>query len=72
MSSMRVANAKLRERAVRICCVGAGCEDAVARATLAAAGDELEVALVMLLIGVDAEAARSRLAAAGSVRKAAG
>jgi N-acetylmuramic acid 6-phosphate etherase len=71
MSSMRVANAKLRERAVRICCVGAGCDDAVARATLAAADDELEVALVMLLTGVDAEAARSRLAAAGSVRKAA-
>jgi N-acetylmuramic acid 6-phosphate etherase len=27
MSSMRVANAKLRERAVRICCLGAGCDD---------------------------------------------
>jgi N-acetylmuramic acid 6-phosphate etherase len=71
MSSMRVANAKLRERAVRICCLGAGCEDAVARAALAAAGDELEVALVMLLTGVDADAARARLAAAGSVREAA-
>jgi N-acetylmuramic acid 6-phosphate etherase len=71
MSSMRVANAKLRERAVRICCLGAGCEDAVARATLAAAGDEVEVALVMLLTGADADAARARLAAAGSVRGAA-
>jgi N-acetylmuramic acid 6-phosphate etherase len=71
MSSMRVANAKLRERAVRICCAGAGCEADVARATLAAAGDELEVALVMLLIGVDADTARARLATAGSVRKAA-
>jgi N-acetylmuramic acid 6-phosphate etherase len=71
MSSMRVANAKLRERAVRICCLGAGCEDAVARAALIAAGDELEVALVMLLAGVDADAARGRLAAAGSVREAA-
>jgi N-acetylmuramic acid 6-phosphate etherase len=71
MSSMRVANAKLRERAVRICCLGAGCDEADARAALAAAGDELEVALVMLLAGVDAGAARARLAAAGSVREAA-
>jgi N-acetylmuramic acid 6-phosphate etherase len=70
MSSMRVANAKLRERAVRICCLGAGCEDAVARAALAAAGDDIEVALVMLLTGLDAAGARERLAAAGSVREA--
>jgi N-acetylmuramic acid 6-phosphate etherase len=71
MSSMRVANAKLRERAVRICCLGAGCDDAAARAALAAAGDDLEVALVMLLAGVDAAAARARLATADSVREAA-
>jgi N-acetylmuramic acid 6-phosphate etherase len=71
MSSMRVANAKLRERAVRICCLGAGCEDAVARAALVAAGDELEVALVMLLAGVDPDEARARLAAGSSVREAA-
>jgi N-acetylmuramic acid 6-phosphate etherase len=70
MSSMRVANAKLRERAVRICCLGAGCEEDVARAALLAANDELEVALVMLLVGVDAEQARARLAAGGSVREA--
>jgi N-acetylmuramic acid 6-phosphate etherase len=71
MSSMRVANAKLRERAVRICCLATGCDDASARAALAGAGDELEVALVMLLAGVDAAAARVRVAAAGSVREAA-
>jgi N-acetylmuramic acid 6-phosphate etherase len=71
MSSMRVANAKLRERAVRICCLAAGCDEASARAALAGAGDELEVALVMLLAGVEAGAARERLAAAGSVREAA-
>jgi N-acetylmuramic acid 6-phosphate etherase len=71
MSSMRVANAKLRERAVRICCAGSGCHEDAARAALAAASDDLEVALVMLLTGVDAEAARVRLAAAGSVREAA-
>jgi N-acetylmuramic acid 6-phosphate etherase len=71
MSSMRVANAKLRERAVRICCLGTGCEDVAARTALAAAGDDLEVALVMLLTGDDADAARARLGAAGSVREAA-
>jgi N-acetylmuramic acid 6-phosphate etherase len=71
MSSMRVANAKLRERAVRICCLAAGCDEERARAALAGAGDEIEVALVMLLAGVEAAAARERLATAGSVREAA-
>jgi N-acetylmuramic acid 6-phosphate etherase len=71
MSSMRVANAKLRERAVRICCLAAGCDEDQARAALAGAGDEIEVALVMLLAGVDAAPARERLSAAGSVREAA-
>jgi N-acetylmuramic acid 6-phosphate etherase len=71
MSGMRVANAKLRERAVRICCLAAGCDEDAARAALTASGDELEVALVMLLAGVDAGLARHRLAAAGSVREAA-
>jgi len=71
MSSMRVANAKLRERAVRICCLGAGCDDEQARTALAGAGDDLEVALVMLLRDVDAATARERLSAAGSVREAA-
>ena len=71
MSGMRVANAKLRERAVRICCLGAGCDEDAARAALAAAGDDLEVALVMLLAATDPADARARLQAAGSVREAA-
>jgi N-acetylmuramic acid 6-phosphate etherase len=71
MSSMRVANAKLRDRAVRICCAGSGCDADAARAALASADDELEVALVMLLADVDAGEARARLAAAGSIREAA-
>jgi N-acetylmuramic acid 6-phosphate etherase len=70
MSGMRVANAKLRERAVRVCCLGAGCGEDAARTALAAAGDDLEVALVMLLAGIDADEAAGRLAAAGSVREA--
>jgi N-acetylmuramic acid 6-phosphate etherase len=71
MSGMRVANAKLRERAVRICCLAAGCDDDAARAALAASDDDLEIALVVLLAGVDPTEAHARLIAAGSVRGAA-
>jgi N-acetylmuramic acid 6-phosphate etherase len=70
MSGMRVANAKLRERAVRVCCLAAGCGDDAARAALAASGDDLEVALVALLADTDPADARARLLAAGSVRGA--
>lgn len=70
MSGMRVANAKLRERAVRVCCLAAGCDEDAARAALAASDDDLEVALVALLAGVDPTAAHARLVAAGSVREA--
>jgi N-acetylmuramic acid 6-phosphate etherase len=71
MSGMRVANAKLRERAVRICCLAAGCDEDAARAALAASDDDLEVALVVLLAGVEPSEAHARLLVAGSVRGAA-
>jgi N-acetylmuramic acid 6-phosphate etherase len=71
MSGLRVANAKLRERAVRICCLAAGCDEDAARAALGASDDDLEVALVVLLAGVDPTEAHARLIAAGSVRGAA-
>jgi N-acetylmuramic acid 6-phosphate etherase len=71
MSGMRVANAKLRERAVRICCLAAGCDEDAARAALAASEDDLEVALVVLLAGVEPSDAHARLLAAGTVRGAA-
>jgi N-acetylmuramic acid 6-phosphate etherase len=71
MSGMRVANAKLRERAVRICCLAAGCDEDAARAALGASDDDLEVALVVLLAGVEPSDAHARLLAAGSVRRAA-
>jgi len=71
MSGMRVANAKLRERAVRVCCLAAGCDEEAARAAVAASGDDLEVALVTLLAATDPADARARLLAAGSVRAAA-
>jgi N-acetylmuramic acid 6-phosphate etherase len=70
MSGMRVANAKLRERAVRICCLAADCDEDAARAALGAANDDLEVALVVLLARVDPSEAHARLLAAGSVREA--
>jgi N-acetylmuramic acid 6-phosphate etherase len=70
MSGMRVANAMLRERAVRICCLAAGCDEDAARAALAASEDDLEVALVVLLADVEPSEAQARLLVAGSVRGA--
>ncbi len=70
MTSMRVANAKLRDRATRICMAAAGADEAAAAAALAAAGDEIATAVVMLARGVDAATARAALAAAdGSLRE---
>ena len=65
------ANEKLRERARRNVVLASGeSEERVDEALQAAAGDA-RVALVSLLAGVDADAARSRLEASdGSVRKA--
>ena len=51
-------------------CVAAGCDEDAARAALAASDDDLEVALVALLAGVDPTEAHARLVAAGSVREA--
>jgi len=66
-------NEKLRARARRNVVLASGAsEERVDQALEAAAGDA-RVALVSLLAGVDADAARSRLEASdGSVRKAAG
>jgi N-acetylmuramic acid 6-phosphate etherase len=73
MVGVTPANAKLRERARRNVVLASGAsEEQVDEALNAAAGDA-RVALVSLLAGVDADAARSRLEASdGSVRKAAG
>ena len=65
MTSMRVANDKLRDRATRVCMAAAGCDEATARAALAAAGDDVAMAIVMLVRHVDAEAAGRLLAASG-------
>lgn len=72
MAAVRPDNEKLRDRAVRLCVASAGCEPALARATLEEAGWEVPVALVALLAEVDVEAARARLhASGGAIRKAA-
>lgn len=71
MTSMRVANAKLRDRAVRVCRAATGCAEPAARGALAAADDDVAVAIVMLARGVDASAARARLDAAGGALRAA-
>jgi len=73
MVGVAPANEKLRERARRNVVLASGAsEERVEQALEAAAGDA-RVALVSLLAGVDADAARSRLEASdGSVRKAAG
>jgi N-acetylmuramic acid 6-phosphate etherase len=71
MTSMRVANAKLRARAARICIAATGCSEAAAQAALAQAEDDVAVAVVMLGRAVDAPGARALLASAGgNVRRA--
>ncbi len=65
MVDVRVTNAKLRDRATRIVeqVTGATHEDAAN--ALAAADDEAKVAIVMLRLRLDPQAARERLDAAG-------
>lgn len=65
MVDVRASNEKLRRRAVRIVSTATGVADDVAATTLAAADGDAKTATVMLLAGVDAEAARHRLDAAG-------
>ncbi|GAA2292264.1 N-acetylmuramic acid 6-phosphate etherase [Glycomyces scopariae] len=64
MVDMKVANQKLAARAVRMIreITGAGQEEA--EAALAASGDRVKTAVVMLELGIDATAAEARLALA--------
>jgi N-acetylmuramic acid 6-phosphate etherase len=71
MVGMRVANEKLRGRATVVCTAATGCTEAEARAALAAADDDLAVAVVSLVGGVDANEARRRLEATGGAVRAA-
>jgi N-acetylmuramic acid 6-phosphate etherase len=65
MVDVRVSNAKLRRRAQRIVAEATGATPAEVAEALIVADDEVKVAVVMLLAGIDAAAARDRLAAAG-------
>jgi N-acetylmuramic acid 6-phosphate etherase len=71
MTSMRVANDKLRDRAVRVCAAAAGCDEDAARAALAGAGDDVSLAIVMLARGVEADAGRALLERSGGALRAA-
>jgi len=71
MTSMRVANEKLRDRAARVCMAAAGCREEDARAALGAAADDVSLAVVMLVRGVDADAGRALLErTGGALRRA--
>jgi N-acetylmuramic acid 6-phosphate etherase len=73
MTSMRVANDKLRDRAVRVCMAASGCDEGAARAALDAAADDVSLAVVTLARGVDAATARALLyATGGALRPALG
>jgi N-acetylmuramic acid 6-phosphate etherase len=71
MTSMRVANAKLRDRAVRICVSATGCSEPAAQAALVAAGDDIAVAILMLARNADPATARARLEGTGGNLRAA-
>ena len=73
MVGVTPTNAKLRERARRNVVLASGASEEQVNEALSAAAGDARVALVSLLAGVDADAARSRLEESdGSVRKAAG
>jgi N-acetylmuramic acid 6-phosphate etherase len=65
MGGMRVANQKLRGRAMRVCVEATGCSEETARAALTDAGWQLDAALVMIAAGVGPDAARERLRTTG-------
>jgi N-acetylmuramic acid 6-phosphate etherase len=73
MVDLRLTNAKVRRRAVRIVRDAAGVDEQAAATALAAAGGHAKTAIVALLAGVDAAEAAARLEKArGRVRDALG
>jgi N-acetylmuramic acid 6-phosphate etherase len=68
-----MTNKKLQGRAVRILMEASGAGVSAAEDALRAAGHDMRVGLVMLKLGVDARAARKKLAGArGDLRRALG
>lgn len=73
MVDLRATNAKLQQRALRLTVLASGADEAAARDALAACGERVKVAVVMLGARIGAAEAESRLdAALGSVRGALG
>jgi N-acetylmuramic acid 6-phosphate etherase len=71
MTNMRARNSKLLARSIRIVCAEAGVDEASAQAALAAANDDLPLALVMLKTGRPRDEAKAALdAARGLIAKA--
>jgi N-acetylmuramic acid 6-phosphate etherase len=70
MVSLSGTNAKLRHRQIFILMETSGASEEACRAELARCGDDLQLALLCLLSGLEPEAATLALAAAGSVRAA--
>jgi N-acetylmuramic acid 6-phosphate etherase len=67
MVDVKVTNQKLARRARGILCAATGLSDDEAARLLAQTHDEIKPAIVMALLGVTAEEARARLAAAGGM-----
>ena len=67
MVEMRATNAKLQERAIRMVADLTNAEAQAAEAALAAADGSIKTAVVMLSLGLDAEKAKARIAAAGGI-----
>jgi N-acetylmuramic acid 6-phosphate etherase len=67
MVDVRPANEKLRARARDAVAIATAAPEGEVEAAFTAAGGDPKVAIVSLLAGVDADAARSRLAAVGGV-----
>ncbi|MCA5894804.1 N-acetylmuramic acid 6-phosphate etherase [Isoptericola sp. NEAU-Y5] len=70
MVDVRATNAKLRARLVRLLAQATGLDPEDCAAVLAEAGGEVQVALVMLLAGVEGATARRALDGSGGVRGA--
>jgi N-acetylmuramic acid 6-phosphate etherase len=67
MVDVRASNDKLRARARRAVAIATAAPEAQVAEAIAAADGDTKVAIVVLLAGVDAQTARSRLTAAGGV-----
>lgn len=70
MVDMQPTNEKLVQRATRMVCLAAGCDEEVAVRCLAEAGNRVKVAVVMAIMGIGAGEAARRLEAAGGYVRA--